>query len=170
MFSSQTDFRQIFSIVVSVCMQLAIEYGYGVHESDLSIPNLSMALKLFFIAQAPYKVSVCCNKVSAMLLYLRIFPTKGFRIACFVVMGIVVSWSIGAIFATILQCIPVEGAWNPTINAVCIDTDQFWIAYAVVNILTDVMVLALPIPSIMGLHLRLRDRLLLCGVFLIGSL
>lgn len=160
----------MFSIVVSVCMQMAIEYGYGVHKADLSIPDRAMALKLFFIAQTPYKVTVCLNKVSAILLYLRIFVTRNFRIACFVVLAIIVSWSIGAIFATIFQCVPIEGAWNPTIDAVCIKTDQFWIAYAVGNILTDVMVLALPIPPIMGLQLRLRDRLLLCGVFLMGSL
>ncbi|KAM0268244.1 hypothetical protein ACHAQH_010021 [Verticillium albo-atrum] len=157
------------SIIVSVAMQLAIENGYGMHKVDLPKPQLRYALKLFFIAQTPYKVTVCLNKVAAILLYLRIFVTQSFRTAAFIVMGIIVAWSIGGVGATIWQCVPIQGAWNKTIEAKCIDSNKFWIAYAVMNILTDVMVLVLPIPSIMALQLGKRDKLLLCGIFMLGG-
>ncbi|KAH7122027.1 hypothetical protein B0J13DRAFT_599213 [Dactylonectria estremocensis] len=157
------------SIVVSVSMQLAIQNGYGMHKADLTKPELTMALKLFFIAQTPYKVTVCLNKVAAILLYLRLFVTHGFRIACFVAIGIIVAWSIGGVGATIWQCVPIAGAWNKKLDAVCIDSNKFWVAYAVMNILTDIMVLALPIAPIMKLQMSLRERLLLCCVFLIGG-
>ena len=163
-------FLQGFSIVVSVAMQLGIENGYGMHKADLETAELRKALKLFFIAQTPYKVTVCLNKVAAILFYLRIFVTKRFRVSAYTVMAVVVAWSIGAIGATIWQCVPIAGAWDKTVNSKCIDSDAFWIAYAVMNILTDIMVLALPVPSIMKLKLSLRDRLLLCSVFLMGSL
>jgi hypothetical protein len=148
----------------------SIEYGYGAHINQLPLVNKDMALKLFYIAQTPYKVTICCNKVSVITFYLRIFPTRSFRIACFVAMGIIVCWSLGAIFATIFQCIPIAASWDKTIQGTCVDSDATWISYAVINVLTDVMVLALPIPLIMRLHLSLRDRLLLCGIFLLGSL
>ncbi|UPK92128.1 hypothetical protein LCI18_003063 [Fusarium solani-melongenae] len=133
------------------------------------IARCSTPLKMFFIAQTPYKVTVCLNKVAAILLYLRLFPTKNFRVACYVVMGIIVSWSIGGVGATIWQCVPIEGAWNKAIDAKCIDSNKFWIAYAVMNILTDIMVLTLPIGSIMRLQMNIRERLMLCGVFLLGG-
>lgn len=151
-------------------MQLAIHHGYGMHKADLETAELRMALKLFFIAQTPYKVTVCLNKVAAILLYLRLFVTKSFRVACFVVLGIIVAWSIGGVGATIFQCVPIEGAWNKSIEATCIDSNKFWVAYAVMNILTDIMVLALPIGPIVGLQMNMREKLLLCGVFLIGGL
>lgn len=151
-------------------MQLAVQNGYGMHKADLTKPELRTALKMFFIAQTPYKVTVCLNKVAAILLYLRLFPTKNFRVACYVVMGIIVSWSIGGVGATIWQCVPIEGAWNKAIDAKCIDSNKFWIAYAVMNILTDIMVLTLPIGSIMRLQMNMRERLMLCGVFLLGGL
>ncbi|RMJ20117.1 hypothetical protein CDV36_000183 [Fusarium kuroshium] len=157
------------SVIVSAAMQLAIQNGYGMHKADLTKPELGMALKMFFIAQTPYKVTVCLNKVAAILLYLRLFPTKTFRMASFVVMGIIVSWSIGGVCATIWQCIPIEGAWNKAIDAKCIDSNKFWIAYAVMNILTDIMVLTLPIGPIMRLQMNMRERLMLCGVFLLGG-
>lgn len=151
-------------------MQLAIQNGYGMHKLDLEKKELRAALKMFFIAQTPYKVTVCLNKVAAILLYLRLFPTKDFRITCYVVIGIIVSWSIGGVGATIWQCVPIEGAWNKTVEAKCIDSNKFWIAYAVMNILTDLMVLTLPIGPIMRLQMNIRERLMLCGVFLLGGL
>lgn len=161
---------RLCSIVVSTCMQLAIHSGYGMHKLDLTPPERGTALKMFFIAQTPYKVTVCLNKIAAILLYLRLFVSKDFRMACFVVMGIIVAWSIGGVGATIWQCIPIEASWNKNIDGNCIDSNKFWIAYAVMNILTDVMVLVLPIPSIMRLQMSMRDRLLLCCVFLLGGL
>ncbi|EHA46679.1 hypothetical protein MCOR27_002597 [Pyricularia oryzae] len=160
----------IMSLLVSVFMQLAIENGYGKHKADLPTAHVRSALKLFFLAQTPYKISVCFNKVAAILLYLRIFVSSRFRLAAFSVMAVIVAWSIGGVAATIWQCVPVAGAWDKSVKARCIDSDKFWVAYAVMNILTDVMVLALPIPSILGLqHLSRRDKLMLCCVFLLGG-
>ena len=148
----------------------SIEYGYGAHIKQLSNADRDMALKLFYIAQTPYKVTICCNKVAVMIFYLRIFPTRSFRIACFAVMAIIVGWSLGAVSATIFQCIPIAASWNKDMAGNCVDSDATWISYAVINILTDVMVLALPIPLVLRLHFSLRNRLLLCGIFLLGCL
>ncbi|UNI19404.1 Acylglycerone-phosphate reductase [Purpureocillium takamizusanense] len=70
-----------FSIALSVSIQLAVEQGYGMHKSDLTKSELRRALQLFFIAQTPYKVTVWLNKISAVLLYLRIFISRGFRVS-----------------------------------------------------------------------------------------
>ena len=161
---------QCFSVVVSVFMQLAVQNGYGMHKADLTSDQIHIVLRDFFIAQSPYKATVCLNKVSTVLLYLRIFISRGFRIAAFTVLGIVVAWSIGGICATIWQCVPIRGAWDIKAHARCIDSGKFWIAYAVMNVLTDVMVLALPIPSILKLQLSRREKVLLCCLFLLGGL
>ena len=140
------------------------------HRSNLTKQELSAALKWFFIAQTPYKIVVGLNKVSAILFCQRIFVGKSFQYTCWACMSIVVGWNVGAIAATILQCIPIAGSWDKTILATCIDTKAFWVAYAVGNILTDAMVLALPIPQVLRLNLKLRERVMLCGVFLLGGL
>jgi 1-acylglycerone phosphate reductase len=151
-------------------MQLAVENGYGMHKADLETAQLRLALKYFFIAQTPYKISVCLNKVAAVLFCMRIFVSRSFRIAAYTVMGIVVAWSIGGVGATIWQCVPIAGAWNKSLGATCIDSNKFWVAYAVMNILTDVMVLILPIPSILRLQLKPRDKVLVIGIFTLGGL
>ncbi len=153
-----------------MAIQTAVVNGYGMHKADLAEDEQETALRWFFIAQTPYKVTVCLNKVSVILLYLRIFVSKRFRLAAFAILFVVVGYGIGGIAATIWQCVPIQGAWIKSTPATCINSDVFWVAYAVLNIVTDVMVLVLPIGPIMKLQLRLRDRILLCGVFTLGGL
>lgn len=153
-----------------MAIQSAVVKGYGRHIDDLSISERRAALKWFFVAQTPYKVVVALNKVTLVLFYKRIFVSQSFNIAAHLVMGIVVTYGIAGVVATIFQCIPIAGSWDKSIDARCINSDSFWIAYAVLNILTDVMVLALPVPSIMGLHIKRRDRVMLCLLFLMGGL
>lgn len=155
---------------MSVLIQLAVVNGYGKHKSDLSKSELSDALMFFFAAQTPYKVVVCLNKTSVTLLYMRIFVTKGFKRICYVVLSVILGYSVGSIFATIFQCWPIAGSWDKTVKAQCIDSDVFWVAYAVLNILTDVMVLSLPIPQIMKLQLKTQEKIAVTLVFLMGGL
>ncbi|KAL1842996.1 hypothetical protein VTJ49DRAFT_3473 [Mycothermus thermophilus] len=162
-------FPQANSIVLSVAIQLAVSWGYGMHKADLTKAELETCLRWFFIAQTPYKVVVFLNKVSVVLLYMRIFVGNSFRIAAYAVLFVIFGYSIGGIAATIWQCVPIEGAWNKAVPAKCIDSNSFWVAYAVLNILTDVMVLALPVVPVMKLQLRWRERFLILGVFLLGA-
>lgn len=140
------------------------------HQADLSKDELHMALKLNFIAQTPYKVTVCLNKVATLLLYLRLFSSPRFRVVALTITGLIVAASIGSICATIFQCVPVAGAWDRSIKSRCINSGQFWVANAVMNILTDVLVLLLPIPMIQKLKLGKRDKTMLYGLFLLGGL
>ena len=85
-------------------------------------------------------------------------------------MGIVVGYGIGGIDATIWQCVPDADACNKSINATCTDSNKFWMAYDALNLVTDVMVLALPIIPIIRLQTNVREKILLGGIFLVGSL
>lgn len=87
-----------------------------------------------------------------------------------VALAIVVGWSIAATALTIFQCVPIPASWDKSVDAQCIDKDAFWIAYAILNVVTDVLVLALPIPQVFKLQLKLREKLLLSGIFLLGGL
>lgn len=65
------DMPQMFSILLSITIQLSIVHGYGQHKVDLSTEELHTCLKFFWVAQTPYKIVVCLNKVSAILLYMK---------------------------------------------------------------------------------------------------
>lgn len=150
-------------------IQLAVVHGYGRHINDLTTLQAETALMFFWIAQTPYKIVVSLNKISVVIFSKRIFTAKNFQIACWIILSILIGWGLGGLGATVFQCIPAEGSWNPNVNANCINKDAFWIAFATGNAITDAMVLILPLPMVFKLQLKLRDKLLLSGVFLLGG-
>ena len=164
------DMPQMFSILLSITIQLSVVHGYGQHKVDLSTEELHTCLKFFWVAQTPYKIVVCLNKVSAILLYMRIFISRHFRWLCCGALAIVVGSGIATVFATIFQCVPLQRSWDKNVEGTCIDSSKFWLANAVLNIFTDVIVLALPIREVSKLQLKLQEKIMLHSVFLLGSL
>jgi hypothetical protein len=82
----------------------------------------------------------------------------------------VVSWTIGFLFATIFQCVPVAVPWDKGIkDHRRTDSTAFWYAYCIMNILIDASILALPIREIVKLQLARRERRGLMLVVLLGA-
>lgn len=115
-------------------------------------------------------MTLVLTKLSILLMYARIFPTRNFRIASFVLGGISVAWAIAIIFVSIFQCTPIARAWDKTIPGHCIDLKASFIGNAIPNIITDIAILALPVRVVWGLHANLTHRLSVIGIFLLGSL
>jgi len=72
------------------------------------------------------------------------------------------------IFVTIFQCRPVQGAWDFTLEPVCVDYVTYLYASSAVNVATDLLLCALPIPHIWRLNMPKRQRIVLC-VLLAGG-
>ena len=104
------------------------------------------------------------------MLYMRVFISRHFKWLCYGALAIVVGSGIATVFATLLQCVPLERSWNKTIDGTCIDSSKFWLANAVLNISTDAVVLVLPIREVFKLLLKLQEKIMLYSVFLLGGL
>ncbi|KAL8920327.1 MAG: hypothetical protein Q9208_006298 [Pyrenodesmia sp. 3 TL-2023] len=137
-------------------------YGYDDYAIVVSL--------YFYIAQVVYKIVVGFTKISILILYLRIFTSKPFRLACYINLGIVAIFTIGSTIATILQCIPTKAAWDKTVvDATCINSAAFWYAFAVINIITDAIILFLPVRQVLRLHLDRREKIGLLALFSLGA-
>jgi hypothetical protein len=125
------------------------------------------------IIQIIYKILLPFTKSSILFLYLRIWspPTPFFRASIYTTLAIILSWSVGSIISTIFQCHPIAGFWDASIHGVkCYNTDAFWYAYGIINIITDFIVLVLPLPEIKRLHLPTPQRWGVAGIFCLGIL
>ena len=158
------------SVATAVFVLLAIDNGYGKHIDDLSDEQARTALKWFFAAQSPYKVTVCLNKISQLVLYRRIFTDSSFQELVKAAIISVAAWTVTAFLLTLLQCVPINASWDNNVHGRCINKSAFWIAYAILNILTDVAVLGIPIPQIRRLQLPLGQRCQVYFLFLLGGL
>src|SRR5689334_21951056 len=112
-----------------------------------------------------YSAGIMFIKLSFLLLYRRIFKsasTPSWRCLWWITLFVVVGYSIGGILASLLACLPIYSGWDLTITpSVCINKAAFYIANACLNVATDLVVLALPIPIIWRTLLSLRQKILL---------
>ncbi|KFY81010.1 hypothetical protein V499_00204 [Pseudogymnoascus sp. VKM F-103] len=163
-------FGLIFSFILAITEIEAVVNGYGEHAGDLGPDQAAVALKWFYLAQIFYKLVVTFNKLSLLLFYLRIFPSKTFRALTWIGLAVVGATGITFIAGTIWQCHPLPYFWDKRIKGGhCIRSAPWWQSYSAIQIATDVFILVVPIPSLASLPLKLRHKLGLIGCFSLGG-
>ncbi|MCJ1381296.1 hypothetical protein MMC17_004406 [Xylographa soralifera] len=121
-------------------------------------------------AEITWVLCTASVKLSLLYLFLRIFPTRQVRIHAYILIGIVIMFCFATILASLLQCRPIQANWDSSIKAVCGNQAASWLGTGITNILTDVLVLALPIRSVWNLKLPRVTKIGLIGVFGVGFL
>lgn len=69
-----------------------------------------------------------------------------------------------------LYCIPMQSFWDPLVEGHCFNFDIWFLVMEIIDLLLDVGILCLPLRMIAGLHLPMRKRVMLVGIFLLGGL
>ncbi|KAL9620508.1 MAG: hypothetical protein Q9160_004977 [Pyrenula sp. 1 TL-2023] len=67
-------------------------------------------------------------------------------------------------------CRPVRGFYDASVSAKCINDVRFYWATAILNIVTDMYILVLPMPIVWRLHTTMRRRLAISAIFMLGGL
>ncbi|EEH23269.2 hypothetical protein PABG_05480 [Paracoccidioides brasiliensis Pb03] len=162
---------QLNSVVLTVAENMAVSNGYGRHAIDLTENEIIMSLKWFYVAQVFYKIVITLTKMSILFLYLRIFYIEAyFRWACTALNVFIAACGTAFVLATIWQCHPMAAFWDKSIPAFrCADNHAFWLSYSVINIITDILILILPLQEVLRLQLRCRDKFALVLVFSLGA-
>lgn len=81
-------------------------------------------------------------------------------------MGVfLVIFAIAKILSVIIQCTPVAALWNPTAypDATCDSDTLALLLFGVVNAITDIIILCLPMPLLWRLHVSKTRRNQLIG-------
>uniref|UniRef100_L2GAV4 Integral membrane protein n=1 Tax=Colletotrichum fructicola (strain Nara gc5) TaxID=1213859 RepID=L2GAV4_COLFN len=146
-----------------------IAQGLGRHASTLSLDQQVQFLKLLLAFECIYVTAVMFIKISLLLMYRRIFPSRGFKISAMVLGFLTIGWWISIVLVCVFQCTPVAKAYMPWIDGTCIDLKASFIGNAIPNILTDVAILCLPIKEVWRLQVTMVQRISLCFMFLLGG-
>lgn len=147
------------------------DYGLGKDMWTIPFDDIRQILKLFFIEEEMYCVCIAAIKVSMLCLYLNIFPNRGLRIATYIVLAITLVWAIVSFFVLLFSCNPISYYWNMwdgEHSGKCIDHDSILLAHSSVNIVLDVLIVAIPMPTLAKLHMRLEKKLGVCLMFAVG--
>lgn len=86
-------------------------------------------------------------------------------------MFVVGGGGIGILFSSIFPCQPIAKSWDLSLAEVgwCIDRPAMYQATAALGVATDVLILAIPVPMVVGLHTSRVKKIGLLGMFAIGS-
>lgn len=123
------------------------------------------------IASILYLPLLAMAKFSILFLYLRLGPIHWFRVAVFTLMFVVVGANFALIFAFIFACHPVKRGWDLTITeGSCINRAALYVSTAVLNMLTDILLLLLPIPMVVRLQMPRIQKFGLILIFAVGSM
>jgi len=115
-------------------------------------------------------VSITATKVSILFLYHRIFPSRAFAKYLQGVGAFVAAFTIAGVLTNIFACVPMKALWEPGIDAKCINLHASLTALSTIDILTDVLILCLPLNMVWRLQMSTKNKWQVTGMFLVGSL
>lgn len=110
-------------------------------------------------------------KQTILLLYLRIFGVNRIFTRCtWVVMFIVFGYLFCDFWTQLFGCIPPAKFWNPDLPGHCFNFRAVDLAYSFINIISDFLIMLLPLPMIWRLQLKWKGKVGISLVFLSGAM
>ncbi|KAH8885687.1 hypothetical protein GQ53DRAFT_828718 [Thozetella sp. PMI_491] len=161
--------------VVLVILQSILQFMFaratyiGVHFVEIPMHNLSDGLFQNYFAQIIYTPILALTKISALVFLLRLGAAKTrLRYCMHGLIWFLVAQLLTHVFQTIFECTPVEKGWQPWIEGACQDAGVYSSFNGSVNILTDILVLSMPLFVFIDLNINKRARNALIGVYMLG--
>ncbi|KAK2804840.1 hypothetical protein FQN51_001482 [Onygenales sp. PD_10] len=162
----------LFTIPFSALSVVLADAGLGKDMWEVSFDDITHILYIYYFDESIYLAALTMTKISLHFFYLRIFPSKNFRIAIYITMAATLAYGIAFILVSIFQCDPIKSAWlrwDGTAPGYCRNINmQGWMS-AALNIVLDLVTLFLPIRELSKLELWRKKKIHICLMFTVGS-
>ncbi|RMZ71660.1 integral membrane [Pyrenophora seminiperda CCB06] len=152
-----------------ICI-IGMRPSLGLHITDITdLQQIMDFLRNIYVGQILYTLSITSIKLSVLAFYWRLFEIKA-RFTIIAVTACSIAWCIAILLCVIFNCIPVHAAWDITVTgAKCIPIRSIYLGGSVTNVVLDLFIVMLPIPHVWRLHAPLAQRIVLAGMFALGT-
>lgn len=117
-----------------------------------------------------YNPAIFCIKASILYLYHRVFSVSPkFTKILWAVGGLVFSYSLVQALGSTIQCFPLRAVWEPLQHHWCMNLALAGTILGTFNVLTDFVILALPIHPLWRLQRPLKEKIEIMAMFLLGG-
>ncbi|CEJ93935.1 hypothetical protein VHEMI09494 [[Torrubiella] hemipterigena] len=120
-----------------------------------------------------YTIPTTLSKVVILLFYRKLeSPHIWYRWAVNIVIFVVAASGFSILFSSLFPCQPVAKSWDIDLAEApgyCIDRKSMYEATAALGVITDFLIILIPIPMVISLRLSLKKRLGLLVIFAVGS-
>lgn len=131
------------------------------HAQGLTTSQVTFAFTLIYLW------TLAALKLSQLCFYYRAFGVQ-LKLWIYAAGAIVVMWAIIFSFVFIFLCDPVEQQW--TIDRIGHCMDQILVLKCIImtNVLTDIMIIILPISTVWALQMRKTEKFAILSCFALG--
>ncbi|KAK0636409.1 hypothetical protein B0T17DRAFT_482492 [Bombardia bombarda] len=144
-------------------------YGLGKHTLDIDPEVMMPMARAGWYSILWYMMALLFTKISILMLYIRILSYQHARYAVYAIMAIVVLGNgLWTLITVATACTPLQAFWDPSIpNAYC-RSAEYWYANTGLHIGTDILLYVLPLPVIINLQIKTRQKVFLYSIFAVG--
>jgi hypothetical protein len=116
-----------------------------------------------------YGVLISLIKISALLLYARIFRSDRKMVRVLWGAGaVVIAWSFVIIIYPWTECHPYKKLLYPLVPGKCDERRSWYLGATAFNTILDFFILLLPVPMVWSLQMPVRKKLGYVFIFLLG--
>ncbi|PYI23226.1 hypothetical protein BO99DRAFT_324184 [Aspergillus violaceofuscus CBS 115571] len=128
--------------------------GLGTHVQNLSTSVLDLFEKLILATACLFVTGSCLARSAHLIFLARIFAGKqSMRYAVYTVTAFITVGSATTFSLFVFACRPISKSWTITQAGRCINQSAIFIAVAIFNICSDILLLLLPVPTIYRLKI-----------------
>ncbi|KAJ5250433.1 hypothetical protein N7489_000843 [Penicillium chrysogenum] len=183
--------RLLFVAVWSLLTVAESRYGLGLPLKLRPPPNYSTYTKINYAGRPFYQIGIAGFKASLCLSYLRLISGTSKRLYRVVIWVVIAASTLGHIagaLSLLFNCTPVGRAsgsppdpklitirsqqvrrsWNPHVPGTCLPVGGLFYGLAIYTIITDVTIIVLPIPLLLGLNIKTAQKAGVVCLFLLG--
>ncbi|KAI3334197.1 hypothetical protein F4824DRAFT_502276 [Ustulina deusta] len=156
----------------SVEVVAIVKCGVGLHVQEIITvggPDLLILFpKLLYIVDLLWATIVTLLKLSILHFYSVIFPQRSFRRLVYIAMFCCIVFWFGSFFGTAFLCNPPQKKWLPDTPGHCNDEITMYVSIVTGDLLTDLIIIALPMPILWRLHLPISQKIPIILAFGLG--
>ncbi|KAF2646758.1 hypothetical protein P280DRAFT_416305 [Massarina eburnea CBS 473.64] len=160
------------NIMIIVSMDRMYKMGWHMWDMETSLLfGTIKAAQMGMAAQLLVSVIAGMTKVSILLTYLRIFPTKTSKWFCWVMLVYTITLSFACFWLVLFQCSPVATYWkifNYFLTAKCLNVKAIYYFYTGQNTLSDFLIFLWPAKELVAVKISPRQRYTLISMFCVG--
>jgi vacuolar-type H+-ATPase subunit I/STV1 len=164
----------IFGIPSTIVQDLGtISHGLGEDIWTLGFDTITLFAKWFYIMEVLYFFNVAMLKLSLLFFFQRIFPAKPVQKILWGTIVFNIMTGIAFVITAIFQCTPISHYWEKWdgehSNGTCINVNALGWANAIISILMDVWMLAIPLWQVSRLKMAWRKKISVALMFCVGT-
>ncbi|KAH6614189.1 hypothetical protein C7974DRAFT_444198 [Boeremia exigua] len=171
---SSDDWCLLLAWIFSIPVQSLIVYRapaglIGIHAWELTGNQLNTIARITLTTTVLYSPALAFAKLSFLCFYLNLNPATGFRTAVYITSLVVIGSCVGVVVSLLAACNPFKRNIDVTVKeGQCLNKAALYIATGALNMITDIMVIILPIPMVMGLQTSKSRKVMLVLLFSVG--